>query len=323
MIARRGSTVSVVVRRDVAREVVERRFDRAAGLQLGDVPDHQVGLERVGMVVVERGAILEPQVEAIAVVAIVVEDGDAVGAERLDDAADDGGLARAGSAGDADHETAVLAEVLVRGWRLFCSSPRPCQARWHCTMTLEGQVMSLRFIGSLRLTQRVAIATALAASLGLTTQAAADERVTALLRGGERVTGRFDGFANGQVHIDVSDTDERKIPVGDVALHRSRRRRAGPARDRAAPGARRRSRAAAEERRRDQGPSRVDRRLGAGQEQPAADHGRLPHDRRARSAASASPRSAASTWAATPARRPPSRRRRPTDGDHRRADRRR
>ena len=78
--------------------------------------------------------------------------------------------------------------------------------------------MSLRIIGSFRLTRRVAIATALAASLGLTTQAAADERVTALLRGGERVTGRFDGFANGLVHIDVSDTDERKIPVGDVAL---------------------------------------------------------------------------------------------------------
>ena len=78
--------------------------------------------------------------------------------------------------------------------------------------------MSLRFLGSFRLTQRVAIATALAASLGLTTQAAADERVTALLRGGERVTGRFDGFANGLVHIDVSDTDERKIPVGDVAI---------------------------------------------------------------------------------------------------------
>jgi hypothetical protein len=87
-------------------------------------------------------------------------------------------------------------------------------------MTLEGQVMSLRFIGSFRLTQRIAIATALAlaASLGLATQAAADERVTALLRGGERVTGRFDGIANGLVHIDVSDTDERKIPLGDVAL---------------------------------------------------------------------------------------------------------
>jgi hypothetical protein len=85
-------------------------------------------------------------------------------------------------------------------------------------MDAEGKVMSLRFISSLTTARRVAIGAALAASLGLTTMAAADERVTALLRGGERVTGRFDGIANGQVHIDVSDTDERKIPLGDVAL---------------------------------------------------------------------------------------------------------
>jgi hypothetical protein len=50
------------------------------------------------------------------------------------------------------------------------------------------------------------------------TPAAADEQVTAMLRNGERVTGRFDGFTNGLVYIDVSATDERKIPVGDVAL---------------------------------------------------------------------------------------------------------
>jgi hypothetical protein len=78
--------------------------------------------------------------------------------------------------------------------------------------------MSLPFIGGLTVVQRVAIAAGFAASLGLTSVAAADERVTALLRGGERVTGRFDGFTNGLIHIDVSDTDERKIPVGDVAL---------------------------------------------------------------------------------------------------------
>ena len=42
--------------------------------------------------------------------------------------------------------------------------------------------------------------------------------VTALLRNGDRVAGRFDGFNNRLVYIDVSDTDERKIPVGDVVL---------------------------------------------------------------------------------------------------------
>jgi len=78
--------------------------------------------------------------------------------------------------------------------------------------------MSLRIIESFRLTQRVAIGTAFAASLGLVTLAAADQQVTALLRNGDRVTGLFDGYNNNQVYVDVSATDERKIPVGDVVL---------------------------------------------------------------------------------------------------------
>jgi hypothetical protein len=85
-------------------------------------------------------------------------------------------------------------------------------------MPLEGQVMSLRFLGSLISARRVAIGVALASSLGLTATAIADQQVTALLRSGERLAGRFDGFNNGLVYIDVSDTDERKIPIGDVVL---------------------------------------------------------------------------------------------------------
>jgi hypothetical protein len=78
--------------------------------------------------------------------------------------------------------------------------------------------MSSDFTGSRSMSRRIALAAAFAASLGFVAVAAADQNVTALLRGGERVTGRFDGFTNGLVYIDVSDTDERKIPVGDVAL---------------------------------------------------------------------------------------------------------
>jgi hypothetical protein len=85
-------------------------------------------------------------------------------------------------------------------------------------MPLEGQVMSPRFIGSFRLTPRVALATALIASLGLATEASADDRVTAMLRGGERVVGRLDGFAHGQIYLRLSQSEERKIPIGDVAL---------------------------------------------------------------------------------------------------------
>jgi hypothetical protein len=51
-------------------------------------------------------------------------------------------------------------------------------------MTLEGQVMSLRFTGSLSTTRRVAMATALAASLAIPAIAAQDMNVTALLRNG-------------------------------------------------------------------------------------------------------------------------------------------
>jgi len=79
----------------VAGEVVFGRIDRAPVLQLADVVDEQIGLERVGMVVVERGALLEAEIVAVAIVAVVVEDHHIVGAEALDDAADDGGLAGA------------------------------------------------------------------------------------------------------------------------------------------------------------------------------------------------------------------------------------
>jgi hypothetical protein len=84
-------------------------------------------------------------------------------------------------------------------------------------MTLEGQVMSLRIIRTVSLTRRVAIAGALAVSVGLT-ELAADDRVTTMLRNGERITGRLDGFANGLVYLRLSQSEERKIPLGDVAL---------------------------------------------------------------------------------------------------------
>ncbi|MEO5819551.1 MAG: hypothetical protein ABIT71_03535 [Vicinamibacteraceae bacterium] len=78
--------------------------------------------------------------------------------------------------------------------------------------------MSLRFIAGLATARRVAVGTALAATLSLATIAAADQQVTALLRNGERVAGLFDGYNNNQVYVDVSASDERKIPVGDVVL---------------------------------------------------------------------------------------------------------
>jgi hypothetical protein len=53
--------------------------------------------------------------------------------------------------------------------------------------------------------------------IGLGTWAAADDRLTVMLRSGEKLSGRYDGFANGQFYLDT-DTEDRKIPLGDIAL---------------------------------------------------------------------------------------------------------
>ena len=113
MSARPGVIVSVSSVARVAGEVVDRRFDAPAGAQLEDVPDHQVGLERVGMVVVERRPLFEPEVVAIPVVAIVLEDGDAAVVDRVEDAADDGRLAGPRPAGDADDDGLHAADHMV------------------------------------------------------------------------------------------------------------------------------------------------------------------------------------------------------------------
>jgi hypothetical protein len=66
--------------------------------------DEEIGFERIGMVIIERGALFEAQIIAIAVVPIVFEYGHLVIADALDDAADDRCLAGSGATGDADDE---------------------------------------------------------------------------------------------------------------------------------------------------------------------------------------------------------------------------
>jgi hypothetical protein len=61
---------------------------------------------------------------------------------------------------------------------------------------------------------------ALAAVLasGFAIEAAADINATVVYRNGQLATGRYDGFNNGQFYLDVSSSDERKIPIGEIAL---------------------------------------------------------------------------------------------------------
>lgn len=54
--------------------------------------------------------------------------------------------------------------------------------------------------------------------LGVSTMAVAQDRVTLMLRSGETVNGRFDGVNQGLFYLDVSDTDERKIPLGQIVV---------------------------------------------------------------------------------------------------------
>jgi hypothetical protein len=48
--------------------------------------------------------------------------------------------------------------------------------------------------------------------------ASAQDRVTLMMRSGEKLSGRFDGVANDRFYLDISDTDERHIPMGDIAV---------------------------------------------------------------------------------------------------------
>ena len=82
---------------------VDARARRAA-LQ---VRDEQLGLERVGVVVVDARALVARQVRAIAVVGVVVDEHDrSAAAAPPASSLGDGRLARAGAAGDAQHEHA-------------------------------------------------------------------------------------------------------------------------------------------------------------------------------------------------------------------------
>jgi hypothetical protein len=61
-------------------------------------------------------------------------------------------------------------------------------------------------------------ACALSAALAGGPAAEAAQEATVLLRSGERVTGTFEDIANGQVYLRVSQHDQRKLPVDQIAV---------------------------------------------------------------------------------------------------------
>ena len=105
----------------VVRVGVDRALDGPARLQLLQVPDQQIGVEGVGVVVVDSGPLLEGPALLTLVVAVVADDGDRI-AEVLLQMPRQGGLAGAGAARDADQH-GVHGPVPLSGGRAEAGRP--------------------------------------------------------------------------------------------------------------------------------------------------------------------------------------------------------
>lgn len=112
-----------VARRPPVRdEIVVRPLDAPPSQQRVEVLDQQGVVETVWMVVVDAGALLGRQIGAVAVVGVVLDVDDVFAAKLGDDGARDGGLSRAGSARDSDHQglgrgTTHRARKVASRWR--------------------------------------------------------------------------------------------------------------------------------------------------------------------------------------------------------------
>ena len=88
----------------VVLKVVGGAEDRLAAHQRIDVPGQQIELESVGMVVVDLLALLERQMTLLAVVVVLLEQGDLASGESGEDGPGDRALTRPRAAGDSHHE---------------------------------------------------------------------------------------------------------------------------------------------------------------------------------------------------------------------------
>ena len=88
----------------VGGEIVDRHLDGPAGDELAQVPDHQVGLQGVGVVEVDLGPLGERQVADVLVVSVVLDHDHLGMVDGLHDGVGDGRLARGRAAGDPDDQ---------------------------------------------------------------------------------------------------------------------------------------------------------------------------------------------------------------------------
>ena len=92
--------------------VVGRAMDRFAAAQLSEVLDEKLGVECVGVVVIELCALLKAHAVVSLVVVVVVDDAD-VAAEVLHDLARDRRFAAARAAGNADNDDAAVFHIFL------------------------------------------------------------------------------------------------------------------------------------------------------------------------------------------------------------------
>ena len=83
-------------------EIVRGQIDGFAGAQPAKMLDEERRFDRVGMIEIEPGAILEREFGMVFVIGIVAEHHGRIGRKRLDDFARERGFAGAGAAADAD-----------------------------------------------------------------------------------------------------------------------------------------------------------------------------------------------------------------------------
>src|SRR6185503_15916847 len=96
----------------VRHEIVDRLFDGLTLQQLVELREQQLPIERVGMIPIDAPTLLHRQMGIVAVVPIHVDERHRLRRQSLRDIPRDGGLAGAGSSGDADdqrlHESAPI-----------------------------------------------------------------------------------------------------------------------------------------------------------------------------------------------------------------------
>ena len=116
-----------LVRAVVDAVVIDGAVDRLPGLELLQILDHQIRVERVGVVVILQAALLERAVLALIVV-VVVDDAD-IRAETLGKVLGERGLAAAGAAGDTDKEGVHVLCLPVCFLGSIIGKPRPKSKR--------------------------------------------------------------------------------------------------------------------------------------------------------------------------------------------------